>query len=160
MIDEFSTFDISRILDIPGPRLRQWIELGFVKPSIRKALGKGTKAIFSRSDLYRIDLFRGLVDQGHSRLGAGACAYGFRDEHLFNEKYLIAKRFRYRRQVWINARTGVVDENRKDAISGMLSFVKDEAELFKRIGLTGEFESVLVLNLEKTRREVDELIGD
>ena len=63
----FSTFDVMRILDIPRERLQDWIARGFIEPSGGKAVGRGTKNIFTLWDLCGIVLFQGLVDSGTPR---------------------------------------------------------------------------------------------
>ena len=59
-MEEFSTFQVSRLFDIDRTRLQEWIDRGFFTP-FRKATGKGTKAIFTREDLYRLRLFMWLL---------------------------------------------------------------------------------------------------
>ena len=66
-MNEYSTFDIIRILDIPRERLQDWMNRNFIIPSIRKAEGKGTKNVFSRNDLYGIELFSFLINNGIKR---------------------------------------------------------------------------------------------
>ncbi len=62
----FSTFDIERILKIRRDRLYEWLRGGFIKPTV-KASGRGTKAAFIRDDLYRVQLFRMLLNLGMTR---------------------------------------------------------------------------------------------
>lgn len=66
MVD-FTTFDIIKLLDIPRERLQDWMNRGFIKPSIQTAQGKGTKNIFSRYNVYGIELFKRLLDFGVNR---------------------------------------------------------------------------------------------
>jgi hypothetical protein len=70
MRDEFTTFDIVKALDIPRERLQDWINREFIKPSI-PAMGQGTKAIFTRDDVYSVALFKSFIEQGYNRLMAG-----------------------------------------------------------------------------------------
>jgi hypothetical protein len=65
----YSTFAVSRILKIPVPRLQEWIRLGFIFPS-QASSGRGSKALFSRADLYGIQLFLELLDSGLNRADA------------------------------------------------------------------------------------------
>jgi hypothetical protein len=60
--DELTTFDIIKKLGIDHGRLREWMNEGFIVPSIRKAEGIGTKAIFDRIDIVAVVLFRRLLD--------------------------------------------------------------------------------------------------
>jgi DNA-binding transcriptional MerR regulator len=64
---KFSTFDIVKLLQISRSNLQQWIDRGFVLPSLEKAEGKGTRNKFSREDLYRIRLFQKLHEAGLSQ---------------------------------------------------------------------------------------------
>lgn len=57
---EFTIFDIVKLLKIKRSSLKQWIERGFIRPSIQEADGKGTKNLFSVDDLYKIVLFEKL----------------------------------------------------------------------------------------------------
>jgi hypothetical protein len=66
MRNEFSTFDIVKALGIPRERLKDWMNNGFVKPTV-PAEGQGTKAIFTRVDLYLTELFRDLLNKGFKR---------------------------------------------------------------------------------------------
>ncbi len=63
---EFSTYDVMKILDLKRERLREWIKIGYAIPT-KPADGPGTKAIFSLIDVYNISLFRQLVDIGLHR---------------------------------------------------------------------------------------------
>ena len=66
LTEEFSTFDIVKALEIPRERLRDWMNRGFVIPT-QKAQGQGTKAIFSREDVYAVALFQNLIQRGFKR---------------------------------------------------------------------------------------------
>jgi DNA-binding transcriptional MerR regulator len=65
--DNFSTFDVAKILGIQRSRLQEWIDAGHIEPSIQKAHGKGTRALFSKDDLYMIKLFVELLGKGFTR---------------------------------------------------------------------------------------------
>ena len=66
MRDAFSTLDIVKAFGIPRERLRKWMEMGFVGPT-EPAKGRGTKAVFTRVDVYCVELFRHLLDCGFNR---------------------------------------------------------------------------------------------
>jgi hypothetical protein len=66
MEKEFSTFDIMKLLVIKRERLREWMNQGFITPTI-PADGIGSKAIFSILDIYKIAVFKILVDAGMNR---------------------------------------------------------------------------------------------
>lgn len=65
-IAPYSTLDIVRALNIPRERFRDWLDRGFIKPTIPSA-GRGKSARFTRHDIYKIAFFRKIVDAGISR---------------------------------------------------------------------------------------------
>ncbi len=66
-MEQYSTFDIARILEIPRDRIHDWMRRGFISPSIVTAHGHGSKNLFSRWDVYGIALFHNIVKGGTSR---------------------------------------------------------------------------------------------
>lgn len=57
---------ITDLLGIKRPALRQWMELGFVSPSI-KADGHGTRNLWSREDVLGLAVFQKLLEHGFTR---------------------------------------------------------------------------------------------
>jgi hypothetical protein len=66
MRNEFSTFDIVKALVIPRERLREWMNRSYIRPAT-PTQGQGKKAVFTRQDVYSVQLFRRLVDFGIDR---------------------------------------------------------------------------------------------
>ena len=66
MRTDFSTLDIVKTLEIPRERLRSWMKEGFIQPTV-PAEGQGTKAVFSRKDVYAVALFKDLLGAGFRR---------------------------------------------------------------------------------------------
>jgi hypothetical protein len=64
--DLYSTIDISKALNIPRERLRDWMVRGFIKPSL-PSTSKGTIAIFVRNDVVCVALFMKLITKGFKR---------------------------------------------------------------------------------------------
>ena len=64
--DLYSTIDISKALNIPRERLRDWMVRGFIKPSL-PSTSKGTIAIFIRNDVVCVALFMKLITKGFKR---------------------------------------------------------------------------------------------
>ena len=64
--DLYSTIDISKALNIPRERLRDWMVRGFIKPSL-PSTSKGTIAIFIRTDVICVALFMKLITKGFKR---------------------------------------------------------------------------------------------
>ncbi len=81
-MEGFSSFEIVERLGIDLGRLREWLKRGYVAPSVERAAGRGTRSVFSRWDLYRIELFRTLVDRGFSREAAADTASAVSDEAI------------------------------------------------------------------------------
>jgi len=90
-MESFTTFEIEKKLGIPRNRLQQWIDRGFVTPSIEQASGHGTKNRFSRNDLYRMELFKRLAWYGLSRKEASEYS-DISFENVGQSKYLVVKR--------------------------------------------------------------------
>lgn len=57
---------ITDMLGIKRPALRQWIDLGFVRPS-EKAEGHGTRNLWTRADVFDLAVFKKLLDHGFTR---------------------------------------------------------------------------------------------
>lgn len=74
MRNEYSTLDIVKALEIPRERLRDWMNKGFIKPTI-PAEGQGTRAVFTRSDVYAVALFQNLIEVGFKRSQASDFIY-------------------------------------------------------------------------------------
>jgi hypothetical protein len=66
MKNEFSTLDIVKALDIPRERLREWMNRSYIVPTT-PTQGQGKKSVFTRQDVYGVQLFRQLVDFGMER---------------------------------------------------------------------------------------------
>lgn len=66
MRNQFSTLDIVKALGVPRERLRDWMNNGFVVPTISSE-GQGTKAVFTRDDIYLVAFFVDLLKKGFKR---------------------------------------------------------------------------------------------
>jgi len=69
-VSYYSTLDVCKIIGIRRERLREWITRGFIHP-LSLARGRGKKALFERSDIYKAALFKRLVERDISREMAG-----------------------------------------------------------------------------------------
>jgi len=69
---EFTTPDVVKIIDVNRNRLQVWLDKGWIAPSLQKAKGYGGRNLFSKDALYRISLFKWLVESGLSRNLVGA----------------------------------------------------------------------------------------
>ena len=68
-IAKYSTLDIVKATSIPIERLRDWLNRGYIEPTL-PSLGQGRKALFSDVDIYGIELFQKLISRGFSRQAA------------------------------------------------------------------------------------------
>jgi DNA-binding transcriptional MerR regulator len=66
MKDYFSTFDLMKVFKISRPRLREWMIRGFIKPTF-PSNGQGTRALFTKKDIYKVALFMRLIEVGFRR---------------------------------------------------------------------------------------------
>jgi len=76
MRNDFSTFDIMKALSLKRDKLRSWMRDGFIKPKY-PAEGQGTKAVFTRWDVYGVALFKDLIDHGYKRKAVSKYIYNF-----------------------------------------------------------------------------------
>ena len=146
----FTTFHISKKLGIKYGRLREWIDRGFIKPSIQKAGGQGSKSLFDRVDVYLIKLFSYLVERGFSRKEAARRIWvieltGIREELLSSTTYVVC----------------YMQDDLRDSMS--THFIPDEKvtiSLFgeRADGKKGAFDNALVINFKKMRDEVDKAL--
>ena len=65
----YTTFDVSRILKIDRTRLQEWIDRRYIIPDT-PAAGRGTKALFTTDQLYRVKLAIWLMKAGKHRKAA------------------------------------------------------------------------------------------
>ncbi len=78
----FTSTETLEVLDLEAERLRQWIKLKFVEPTIN-ATGSGTKNYFSKIDIYKVAVFKKLVDIGLNRWMAKQITKEFSDEEWY-----------------------------------------------------------------------------
>lgn len=60
---EFRASDVEKIVSVKRTRLQQWLERGWIVPSVRVADGPGTRNVYSRNDLYKIAVFREATER-------------------------------------------------------------------------------------------------
>jgi len=83
----YTTFQIIKALNIPRERLKDWMEKGFVKPSLQQAQGKGTKALFSLLDVYSLALFKHLIEECHFSRDAASRFSSMWLDYIYNFPY-------------------------------------------------------------------------
>lgn len=65
--EEFSIAEAAIITGVSSEHIKQWMGLGWVQPSMLQAEKEGTKAIFSRVDIYNIAYLKKIMECGFSR---------------------------------------------------------------------------------------------
>ena len=88
---DFLWADVTRITSVTRVRLHQWIELGYVTPSIQRAEGTGRRHIWSRPDLVKIILLKRLIDGGMHRKKAAEVVTDLNTEPLFRKNRPLAE---------------------------------------------------------------------
>ena len=109
----YTTFQIIKALKIPRERLKDWMEKGFVKPSLQQAQGKGTKALFSLLDVYSLALFKHLIEECHFGREAASRFSALWLEYIYNFPYEQGKE--------------VSDRTISDLLSNELIFISKKA---------------------------------
>jgi hypothetical protein len=64
--NNFSSTDIETKIGIKRNRLKEWVPK-YIQPSVLEAKGQGTRNRFSKVDIYKILVFKKLIDRGFSR---------------------------------------------------------------------------------------------
>ena len=170
MRNQYSTLDICKGLGITRERIRDWMNRGFIKPSIQEAKGQGTKALFSRNDVYLIMLFLTLIRNGINRKESSGIIQELSEDRksndfetligsdflLFRSSY--SKEKRARSMVTIDMYSG----NLLDVDTAMPhGFYKHkvEKEMEKIFAQTGETESgwivSFIVNFRKIKKDTD-----
>ena len=156
MKDEFTTFDIIKALKIPRERLREWMKLGFIKPTI-DADGQGTKSIFTRQDTYRVELFSQLLKMGFQRKLASKFIESYsepRGKHRWGQSYLVirlgARTTRNQdKDGFYFTKTIASSDQKIDLVKGFIDEEEISAELDER------WDYIQIVNLKRLERETD-----
>jgi len=154
MGESFSTFDLVKIFGINRMTLNDWMKMGFVEPSIEKAQGAGTKSRFSREDLYRIQVFRFLLDRGFSRGDASKHAYHVAREisHEQAEDLNLTPD----QKTLLESPKVIVITYKNGRFSG--GYSQPDGDL--KMKFKDDYDFVLAVNFEKIRRQVDAMIEE
>ncbi len=68
------------------------MQKGFITPTKKKAEGVGTKSLFTKSDVYKIELFQEMLRLGFKREEASMFLYPkFIDEKLLTQNFQNSK---------------------------------------------------------------------
>jgi hypothetical protein len=83
--ETYSSFDVSRIVNINRERLREWVKFGFTPIPAKEEEGR-CRLLWGRNDLYSILLFKRLVDSGLRRKDAATYVH-----HIFWDEVKVRK---------------------------------------------------------------------
>jgi hypothetical protein len=128
----FSTFDILKILDIKRGRFVQWQKAKYLPEGTKVEWGSRTKTVFSIYSLYRIALFKLLVDMGLNRDLSSKYAFQIDFDKIKSskERYMII-------------------------IKSKGEYQKLQFETEEQLKNLSKYESALCLNLKKVVENVD-----
>ena len=65
-MDTFDSKTVSRIVGVSLRQIQYWDEQGFIRPSVKTAGGRGTKRLYSFSDLVQLKVVKDLGEYGLS----------------------------------------------------------------------------------------------
>lgn len=163
---QYSTFEIKDILEMPRERLQDWIQRGFIYPSLNQAKGRGTKNVFSLWDLYGIALFEKLLWLGFSRETAKifykiwtTSRKKFTPKSLrMSQKYLVFRTIDKKSTQGSPVNTDNSDFSNENSSPEIFFDIDFKIEDF----IEGESDwiNVQVFNITKLVREVDEKLKD
>jgi hypothetical protein len=94
MKSSFTTSDITRGLEIPKERFREWVIRDYIKPSVPSP-GQGQAAWFTIDEVYRVQLFRTMIEGGYSREAAAgflSCTRERKDPWLHHCQFIFYRR--------------------------------------------------------------------
>ncbi|HEY2988892.1 MAG TPA: MerR family transcriptional regulator [Candidatus Binatia bacterium] len=65
-METFDSKTVSRIVGVSLRQIQYWDEQGFIRPSVKTAEGRGTKRLYSFSDLVQLKVVKDLAEYGLS----------------------------------------------------------------------------------------------
>ena len=143
----YTTFDITKNCDISMEKLRDNLLRGFIEPS-EKSPGQGKKALFSKIDIYAIELFITMVAKGFSRKLASKLS---------------------RKYVGVDTPLKIADyvafltiiQNGEETINTAYFIGSDEAQIDIAPFLRQDgFKDMIIVNLFDIRMKVDRALAD
>jgi DNA-binding transcriptional MerR regulator len=72
-MEYFNSKTVSRLADVSLRQIQYWDEKGFIRPTVRQAAGRGSKRLYSFSDLVKLKIVKNLSDHGLSLRGIRLC---------------------------------------------------------------------------------------
>jgi DNA-binding transcriptional MerR regulator len=142
---EFFASDVTKILGIKRTTLQQWMEYGFLGPSVQEAQGSGVRNIYSLGDLYKIATFNKLLHLGLNREQASLWIRGFDFEELSEKQtgsLIIVGRFE--------------QNHSRERFFPLEMYIENGEEVHLKLG--GAADAMIVVNFKKIAQEVNERI--
>jgi hypothetical protein len=150
MKNEFTPTELDKVVDTARERRRQWMERGLITAS-HPSPGQGSRAIFTRTDVYGVALFAKLLDIGLKGELASECVNRFVSWELTQRVGYIAFQFVIRngKRVFVSTPWWAGDgpmniETREKMTLGI-----------KGGGQKKEWDGIHVINCVKLRKDVD-----
>jgi len=139
--DVFTSFEISKILGIPRGSIQQYMDRQIIHPSIAESTGQGSKNLFSKDDLYHLQILLYFQKYGFTQKNASKLS-----RQLITENYgmMIKGEWDYL----------LITNDKKPTIE---YFYAPELHKYREKFKTTGAISILV-NLYDIRQEVDSLI--
>ena len=78
-METFDSKTVSRIVGVSLRQIQYWDEQGFIRPSVKTAGGRGTKRLYSFSDLVQLKVVKDLAGHGLSLQKIRRCLRHLRD---------------------------------------------------------------------------------
>lgn len=78
-METFDSKTVSRIVGVSLRQIQYWDEQGFIRPSVKTAGGRGTKRLYSFSDLVQLKVVKDLGEYGLSLQKIRRCLRHLRD---------------------------------------------------------------------------------
>jgi DNA-binding transcriptional MerR regulator len=78
-MDAFNSKTVSRIVGVSLRQIQYWDERGFIRPSVKTAGGRGTKRLYSFSDLVQLKVVKDLAGHGLTLQKIRRCLRHLRD---------------------------------------------------------------------------------
>jgi len=153
---EFSTFDIIKRLNIPRERLREWMKRGFIEPTTR-ASGIGTKAVFTLQDVYKVLLFKHLVEIGFMRETAADFIKNLDIVELLSGDY-IGFRVGKDKVPWSNTNVVYFFMNKHQILQisdGMPAGWYNIRNKVKKFASEHEYDDLIIVNYRKIRQRAN-----
>jgi len=146
---KFYSSDITKLLGVKRTTQQQWMDLGYIAPSIQRAEGSGTKNVFSLNDIYRIAIFMRLTEGGFSRDEAAKCIKGTMGWAFPRDPKTV------RHPDYL----GIVRVNEGGEYQVIHSAYLEKSKLRDWIQLQDmDFDDIFILNVRKVTDEVDKKV--